>query len=409
MSVATLPPSSGGKKKAPKRRGPYLVAKLERGLFEERHTIAGTVRYRCRYQKASGVPAEVTLKATTRTEARAEASRLRAQVSDGMFVAPTKLTVKELWESWREEWEALIASGERRPQSMQNAEGRLKKWCWPRIENLKAADVRREHVLRILDDGRRAGLSSWSLDSLRDALSGLLQHGVDREILQRNVARGLPKRSRPKVTALRETYTPSAEEVDAIIDSAEDAYRVLLLALAETGLRDGEVRGLRWSSIDWESNRISVEWQLEKDGTTLAPLKTVGSRRFVPLTGRLRTALREHKIGSRYVADDDFIFTTSTGRGVAYVSVRRALKTAIKQAEIDHTGKRFGQHAFRHSYASRLLLAGVDVTRVSKLLGHAQVSLTLNTYSHVIEQRQSSDDGLLDTVERGLAAQGAAR
>lgn len=94
---------------------------------------------------------------------------------------------------------------------------------------------------------------------------------------------------------------------------------------------------------------------------------------------------------------------------MAYVSVRRALKTAIKQAEIDHTGKRFGQHAFRHSYASRLLLAGVDVTRVSKLLGHAQVSLTLNTYSHVIEQRQSSDDGLLDTVERGLAAQGAAR
>ena len=115
MSVTTLTPSSGGKKKAPKRRGPYLVAKLERGLFEERHT-ARTVRYRCRYQKASGVSAEVTLTAKTRTEARAEAARLRAQVSDGMFVAPTKLTVKELWESWREEWEALIASGERRPR-----------------------------------------------------------------------------------------------------------------------------------------------------------------------------------------------------------------------------------------------------------------------------------------------------
>ena len=135
-------------------------------------------------------------------------------------------------------------------------------------------------------------------------------------------------------------------------------------------------------------------------------MKTVGSRRCRSADRRLRAALREHQIGSRYAADDDFVFTTSTGRGVAYVSVRRALKTAIKQAGIDHTGKRFGQHALRHSYASRLLLAGVDVTRVSKLLGRAQVSLTLNTYSHVIEQRQANEDGLLDTVERGLAAQG---
>ncbi len=102
------------------------------------------------------------------------------------------------------------------------------------------------------------------------------------------------------------------------------------------------------------------------------------------------------------------MFTTKSGRGVSYVSARRALQAAIKDAGIEVGEHRFGQHALRHSFASRLLLAGIDVTRVSKLLGHAQVSITLNTYSHVIEERNAAEDGLLEMVERGLGAAGGA-
>ena len=137
---------------------------------------------------------------------------------------------------------------------------------------------------------------------------------------------------------------------------------------------------------------------------TLALLKTIGSKRVVPMTSRLRKALAEHRLASPYKADDDFVFTTASGRGVSYVSARRALQGAIKDAGIEVGVQRFGQHALRHSFASRLLLAGVDVTRVSKLLGHAQVSITLNTYSHVIEERNAAEDGLLEIVEQGLAA-----
>lgn len=327
---------------------------------------------------------------------------VKTRASEGAFTQPTRLTLREVWEQWRSEWEALIVSGDRRPRSFQNVRQRLNKWVLPKVGGKQVAELKRVHVVEILNDCRRAGLSPWTIDGVLDAISGLLKYAVDNEIVQRNVAR-LPKKNKPRVTDRKATYVPSSDEIDAIIAAAED-LQTFLLTLAETGLRDGEGRGLRWGSINWETSRITIDLQLESNGLTLAPLKTIGSKRVVPMTSRLRKALAEHRLASPFKAADDFVFTTASGRGVSYVSARRALQAAIKDAGIEVGEHRFGQHALRHSFASRLLLAGVDVTRVSKLLGHAQVSITLNTYSHVIEERNPAEDGLLEMVELGLAA-----
>ena len=137
---------------------------------------------------------------------------VHGQFGENFTVEASRVTVASLWDSWKEEWESLIASGERSPRSLVNVQGRIRKYVIPTIGTTRVTEVKSHHVVKVLNAGRTAGLSSASLDSLRDVSSGLLQHGVDTGVTQRNVARDLPKSAKPKVTAKMETLVLDAEE-----------------------------------------------------------------------------------------------------------------------------------------------------------------------------------------------------
>jgi integrase len=385
--------------KTRRRRGPYWVEKLERGLTEETHVAAGTRRYCLRLQTSEGRK-EVTLKATNRAAARTEAATLRAAVASKTYVQPTSMTFADLLISWKEEKASLVAAGEFSPRTVENVEGALRKWAKP-ISARKATDITRAHVLSIRDDVRREGRSSERQDSVIDAISSVLQHGCDRELLPRNVARGIPKRLRTKVKPLRTPYVPSTEEIESILTAAPAEWRVYLTTLADLGCRDGEARGLRWGSLDLDANVVNITAQLSRDGLESIRLKTDGSRRAVPLPPRLRGLLVGHKLASRHTGDDDLIFCDRDGHGFLYINTLRALGRAVTKAGIKKADdQRLALHCLRHSWASRLLAAGVDIVRVSKWLGHARVSMTLDTYGHAIPSKDSDDS---DVIGRALA------
>jgi integrase len=126
-----------------------------------------------------------------------------------------------------------------------------------------------------------------------------------------------------------------------------------------------------------------------------APLKTEAGRREVILAGPLARRLREHRLASRYKQSSDFVFANTLGRGLDYRDVGQGFRQAVKRAGLQAPGK-LTLHSLRHGFASLLIANGLNVVYVSRQLGHANPSITLEVYAH-----------LFDRADHAAAARGA--
>jgi integrase len=159
-----------------------------------------------------------------------------------------------------------------------------------------------------------------------------------------------------------------------------------------TGLRLGEALGLRWCDVDLDGRRIRVEHTLEHirhHPWRLTEPKSASGRRNVPLIGpalnslrsqRARTAEMRLAVGAAW-SDLDFVFPSAVGTPLVGPNVYHEFKKLLVQAGLPSSHR---PHDLRHSTATYLLAAGVPARVVMELLGHSQISLTLNTYSHVL-------------------------
>ena len=188
------------------------------------------------------------------------------------------------------------------------------------------------------------------------------------------------------------------EQVAAVIAAADDPYRPALAFLAGTGARIGEALGLTWGALDLGTGTVEIAAQLDRDGRR-APLKTRKSRRTLDLPRALVRALAAHKLASADTGDDALVFVSTTGTPLNWRNLaRRGLVAACKRAGVPV----ISPHGLRHAHASALLADGWDLAAVSARLGHANVSITATTYSHLIEdearraERRTSLDGLYD-------------
>jgi len=199
---------------------------------------------------------------------------------------------------------------------------------------------------------------------------------------------------------------------------AADSHRLgalFSIALA-CGLRLGEATGLKWDDVDLDTGEIHIRQQLQvvDKRLVLQTLKTEKSRRTLVLPSVCIAALKTHrkqqrverlKAGDRWV-DTGLVFTTyrqttarKVGAGLHPRNVTRVLSAILTAAQLPHVGF----HALRHSAASLLIAAGVELVEVSKLLGHSEVRLTADLYAHLQKQTATTAARLMDAI---LGAQG---
>lgn len=165
----------------------------------------------------------------------------------------------------------------------------------------------------------------------------------------------------------------------------------IILALA-TGMRRGEILGLRWSRVDFENKSISVFDQLKKDGEgkwELSPqLKTSTSYRTIDIDDDTIEILKQHKkqqekdkmkIGPDYL-DNNLVCCTSIGDSIKPTYLRTVFYRTIKKSGV----KKISFHGLRHTHATLLLQSGVHPKVVQERLGHRSIQTTLDTYSHII-------------------------
>src|SRR5205807_2396639 len=172
---------------------------------------------------------------------------------------------------------------------------------------------------------------------------------------------------------------------------------------ALTGARMSELCGLTWADArldDLDDAELSFGWQVDRKGNR-RPTKTDGSARTIPIPRELALLLARHKLAARDTRPQAFLFATRTGRALSQRNVARALRRAQSRATDDHgrptfpilhevdsngkalpvpTGSLPSMHSFRHTVASRALLAGESVDEVAFLLGHRDATVTRVVY-----------------------------
>jgi integrase len=193
-----------------------------------------------------------------------------------------------------------------------------------------------------------------------------------------------------------------------LLDAARGERLEALYALAvTTGMRQGEILGLKWEDLDLEAGTLQVRRTLSTamgGGVRFGPPKTARSRRNIRLPNLALSALRRHRKSqleariqlSGLWEDHDLVFTTGVGTPVSSGDlITRSFKPLLRRAGLPDI--RF--HDLRHTCATLLLSRGVHAKLVQELLGHSTIAVTLDTYSHVLP---GMGDGLADTMDEAL-------
>jgi integrase len=147
-----------------------------------------------------------------------------------------------------------------------------------------------------------------------------------------------------------------------------------------SGPRLGEVRGLRWADIDFDAGIINIERSWCNRSAQMVEPKSRAGRRRVPMAGRLRQLLLEHRMQSAWSSDTDLVVTNRYGNPPSantLANYRRAWKD-LKGVPTD-----LGMHEARHTYASLMIAAGVGPKALCEFMGHSSITTTLDLYGHL--------------------------
>ena len=295
--------------------------------------------------------------------------------------------------SWLEVWMENYAKVKLRPSTFKTSQGFLKNHIKPQIGSIPLADLTSLDLQRfykhLLDGGRvdrieakkkPKGLAPKTVRNIHQMIGSAYNLAVEQKLVSKNPTQGC---ALPKVEH-KEMKTLTADQLSAFFQEARDSsvYELYYLDLA-TGLRRGELLGLKWTDVDFEHGAVRVQRAISRQNGKVveAPLKTKNAYRTLPLSADAISVLKMQKCK---VGNSEWVFPSPTGGPMSPDSVLHMLQRVLKRAGLP----RIRFHDLRHTFATMALQNGVDVKTVSSMLGHYSAGFTLDTYAHVTTDAQ---------------------
>ena len=327
-------------------------------------------------------------------QAQAQAAKILASAITGQFVDPSAETVGAFAERWLAIWATQNLGG----KAYERYAELLRKHVIPRVGGLPIQKLRATDLQAIY-----AGVSDGTRLYVHRVTSRMLRHATQWGVTHQNVASlvDAPK-ARP---AEAEILTP--DQVNAVLADLREHWMHPIVALAVgSGARRGELLGLRWRDLHLDSGIMKIERALEqtKQGITVKAPKTRHGRRVVALAPVTIDVLRAHRrtqqeqwlvLGRGKVPPEMPVFATVDGEVLSPRSISKAWERATKRLGINAPF-----HSLRHTHASTLIAAGVDVVTVSRRLGHGSAAITLTVYAHLMK----TDDRAAAVMQRVLTS-----
>lgn len=301
-----------------------------------------------------------------------------------------------------ESWFRDVASPKNRPSTLKSYRSYLDTHIIPELGDIPLGDLTPVRVQSFLNSRSKAGLSPRSVQYVRAILRAALAQAQRWGYVERNVA----ALATPPRMAHQTVKPLDAAQAQRLIDATRADRMGPLFSLAiYTGLRQGELLGLRWPDLDLDAGTLSVRQTVQKiDGAwQFVEPKSERGRRTLPLPPQAVATIREQKARvreARALAGDRWtewglVFPSTLGTPLDGPNVTHRLQAALEEANLPR--QRF--HDLRHCCATLLLTQGVPARVVQDVLGHSQVSLTLGTYSHVMPAMLQES---ADAMERAL-------
>jgi integrase len=368
-----------------------------------------------------GKPVRPSFYGDTREKVRKEIQKAVRDWERGLIVGAGSQTLEQFLNAWVED----TAKPRLRPRTYEGYKRHVEKNIVPLVGSVSLKTLTPQHVQRMLNEKAAEGLAPRTVAGIRAVLRAALNDAVAWSLLDRNPA----QHARPPRAQRAEAVTLSPEQAKKLLDKARDHWLGPFISVAlAVGLRLGEGLGLGWDAVNLEGKTLRIVRALQrvsanapgsqpedarrelvqvhrerrKSRLEFVEPKSKTSRRTIRLPDFAVKALREHRIaqkvqrlaaGGEWI-DTGLVFTTATGAALDDSKVRKEFKELLKKAELPD----MRLHDLRHTCATLLIAQGVHPRVVMETLGHSQISITMDLYSHVTSTMQAEAAAKMDAA-----------
>ena len=323
----------------------------------------------------------LTKYALTQRQCREWLKETLAKIGNGMTFAGTRVTLAEYMSTWLD-GKALS----QRPQTVEQYRQVANQYILPELGRIRLQEIQPAHLGRLYLLKREEGRGERTVQMIHTVLHCVLQQALKEGILGRNPADAV---QRPKVEQKEFHILTEAQAQRLVIASQDTRHGMLFYLALVTGMREGELLGLKWSDLDWAKGVLNVQRQMRRipgKGYLLVPPKTKAGRRQVKLgqatldrlaAHRGRLEMQKQVVGRRWV-ETDLIFPNILGKPMSSKNMLQEFKRILRENDLPNI--RF--HDLRHTSITFLLDSGTPVNTVQQRAGHSKASITTDTYGH---------------------------
>ena len=312
------------------------------------------------------------------------------------FDTSNKITLNEYYDIWSNRREGVVKGS-----TLLRHDGLYNNQIRPLLGYKKINKISRADIYSVQSKLLERGLHTATINDIVALIKEILGCAILDELIYKNPCNGVKPLKRVMPEA-RETIHRALtdNELNVFFENSKNSiYANLFRFMLLTGVRAGEACALQWKDIDLDKKLIYISKTVafSKHGHTIHTPKTKKSKRIIPINRSIFELLESQKLISNYILESDYVFPNKQG-GYSYPTcVNNTIKRCLNKCIIDDNKiDDFSSHAFRDTFATKAIEAGMKPETLQYILGHADIKMTMNLYYHLTDDKKVQEMNIVD-------------